>query len=739
MPKNKLTPEQREQIVSLSAQGMTPTEIGKQLDINPLRVSGVVSHAVRTGSLPSASSGQRAAARPPSPPPPPREPSPFPPAVSAPPLEVPMNPAPAPVPAASAPPADEHVWKAASGSADGFIHPTQVVEYKIERLEPKDGILEVSPAALDDAEIGNKYGSGTYRIWRRDGTRLPVFRDLVLAPTYGEPRYPHRRREFGGLRPGAYSGRPASAPVDDQEAPMRGGFPYRPAPGMPNMEARPYQDRAIEVARQGMNAQESIAVTAVSKMAEMNEKQLDRMQQERDRDRQPQSVLTDFLKEQQLAADKRAEEERKRRDEDRKREQEEWKRRQDELDAQHRREMDRIKAENDARIAAEKEARTGLMELEKQRLELMREESRIRENALKGELERIRTEAKEERATLLAQLEKNETRTEEQMADLQASVKEQLEKERDILKREHELKEQALANDRRHGEELLRLREEILKGQQGEDVSKVLAKLVEGVERTAKEVLELKKIEAVSAEQHLVKAAQGGSPAPGGPANLTQPPSGPAKLGDAPAATQPSKPNGQHGAAQAPVDASASGAAQETTPEMVVRQLAREPIFINMISKWAKQIQAGNDAGIFSNMFMELMRDDGTAEALRLRKACSYFVDEMSTKTWAEMYDFLKPAIPQNLYGIFEQPHAEVFYEQFKMMVVESVRDYWKMYFAQKQAEIELTKQQGSAAPSAPAEAPEQPQQAGPLIPVAPAMRVAPEGEPKPEVTVGAA
>jgi len=144
---------------------------------------------------------------------------------------------------------------------------------------------------------------------------------------------------------------------------------------------------------------------------------------------------------------------------------------------------------------------------------------------------------------------------------------------------------------------------------------------------------------------------------------------------------------------------------------------------------------------------MELMRDDGTVEALKIRKACSYFVDEMSTKTWAEMYDFLKPAIPQNFHATFEAPHAEVFYNQFKMMVVESVRDYWRMYFAQKQAEVEATKQGGQGAPpAAPAVQPEQqPQQqesqSGPTIPAAPAMQAeAPAAEePKPEVTVNAA
>jgi hypothetical protein len=502
------------------------------------------------------------------------------------------------------------------------------------------------------------------------------------------------------------------------------------------MDVRAYQDRSMmDAANRGLNAQESIAVTAVKSLTDLNERNLDRMERERNQQREPASVMTEFLKDQQASAERRANDEAKRRDEERKSDRAEWDHREADREAQHRRDMERIKIENDARIASEREARNGMMEIEKQRLSLMREESKIREDALKGELDRIRVEAKEERATLLAQLEKIEERTAEQLENSQAAVKVELDKERDNLKREHELKEKHLDNEQKLKEDMLKLREEIIKGQQGEDISKVLGKLVEGVERTVREVVDLKKIEAVSAEERLAKVGQQ-APAPGAAANVTQ---GPAQIirpdQVQPAAMQGAKTgNGQH-AAQ--VEAQPT---QEQTAEAMVLQLAREPAFIQMISKWSKQVQAGNDAGIFSNMFMELMRDDGTVEALKIRKACSYFVDEMSTKSWAEMYDFLKPAIPQNIHHIFETPHAEVFYEQFKMMVVESVRDYWKMYFAQKQAEIEAAKQ-GQGIQQQQQQQPErvQAQPSSPATPAAPAMRAESSEEPKPEVTVSAA
>jgi hypothetical protein len=719
--KNKATQEQKDNIIALSGQGMSKPEIARQLGLGVDQVSGICSWGVKTGMLPPSNASRRV---PKVSPPPADLPVDMPNVVMSdvpqyPQSEAPMNSTPAPI-------SQQDNWRQPTpGAGDGFTHPTQIVEYKVERVEPKDGILEVVQVEPGDDELGKRFGSGTYRIWKREGTKVPVFRDVIIAQTYGDPRFPHRRSEQQSQqhRPGRFFGGRPQAEEDEER-----GQPFRPFLRPPMMDVRSYQDRQMaDVASRGLNAQESIAVTAVNKLAEINEKQLDRMEKDRDREREPQSVVTDFLKEQQISAERRSNAEAGRREEERKREQDEWRRREDEREAQHKRDMERIKAENDARISTERETRQTLIDLEKQKMDLVREESRSREASLRGELERIRVEAKEERATFLAQLEKTENKTAEQIEAVQASVKEELDKEREGLKREHELKEKHLDNEQKLKEDMLKLREEILKGQQGEDLSKVLAKLVEGVERTVKEVVDLKKIEAVSAEERLARVGQQGTSASSNPAaNVTQ---GPAQIirTEQPAAMQGSRPaNGQQHAVQTEVQ---QPAAQEQTPETMVRQLAREQAFIQMISKWAKQVQAGNDAGIFSNMFMELMRDDGTVEALKIRKACSYFVDEMSTKTWAEMYDFLKPAIPQNFFPVFETPHAEVFYEQFKMMVVESVRDYWKMYFAQKQAEIEAAKQGVQSQRSEPS---------GPVVPAVPAMRVEAE-EPKSEVTVSAA
>ena len=60
-----------------------------------------------------------------------------------------------PVPPISAAPVDDHGWRPASaGGGDGFTHPTQTLEFKIERIEPKEGILEVVQIEPSDDACG---------------------------------------------------------------------------------------------------------------------------------------------------------------------------------------------------------------------------------------------------------------------------------------------------------------------------------------------------------------------------------------------------------------------------------------------------------------------------------------------------------------------------------------------------------------------------------------------------------
>jgi len=133
--------------------------------------------------------------------------------------------------------------------------------------------------------------------------------------------------------------------------------------------------------------------------------------------------------------------------------------------------------------------------------------------------------------------------------------------------------------------------------------------------------------------------------------------------------------------------------------DQYVRQMAQDPFFQEVITEWGRHVEAEADATTFANMFMEWMRDDGTMESIRAKKACAAFVNHMQIRDWPKMHKLLEPAMPAEFKDAFKTEHATVFYDQFKLMVVESVKDYWRAYFNAKQAEQEAARQ--AAAPQA--------------------------------------
>ena len=474
------------------------------------------------------------------------------------------------------------------------------------------------------------------------------------------------------------------------------------------------QDRSLgEFARHGAAANESIAVTAFSKMSEMHERALDRIEKDRGVATAPAETMKDFFKEQQVSQQAQIAEERRREEQRRTDEREANRQREADREAQHRRDMDRIKAENDARLISEKEARQTLLELEKAKMDVIREENRAREAVMKAELDRVRSESKEDRATLLAQLQAMDAKAEERIAGVEASVAEEIKKDRATLDREYDLRKQAMENDRKHNEDMLKLREEMLKNQNGDETTKMIGKLVEGLERTVKEVVELKKIEAVSAEGHLAKVGQGGGAAPPADVNISavNPNAGalPAPQEQSPA-MQPASGNGH---SHKPADAK-----ENESMDSFVRQMSQDPFFQEVLKEWSLHVKLQADATTFTNMFMEWMRDDGTMEGAKARKACAVFVNHMQVRDWPAIHALLKPAIPAEYRELFESPHATVFYDQFRLLVVESVKDYWRAYAAAKQAEAQAA--QAAAASAKAAEKNQEPAR----IPAVPAVSV---------------
>lgn len=687
MPKKpKLTPEQRSKIIELSDQGLSVPEIAAQMAIEGSRVNGVVNTARNRGVLhkptpiPQTETPQMndlGAS------PPPVQPHPVAPPPAAP-MSVPTAPPASPARPQFSPPQDPdgQAWRpAVAGQGEGFMHPLQKVEYKIERVSPRDGVLGMQSENLTDDELGQIYGEGHYRVWKHEGNRPPVYRDVMLSKAYGEPRFP----------------RPASQTPDGRRPANRfpeGGDEGSHLPPRPRLAPNMYglNERAGLPPFPRPAPSNDLAAVALSKLSESHEKALDRMAQGAATAGAPAESMKEFFKEQQALAERRATEEAQRRETERQREREEARQREQDRETQHRRDMERIKAENDARIQADREARQGLLDIEKARMEVIKEEARSREAAMKAELEKIRVESREERQSLLEKMAAIEKRASEAIESAQEDLQEELEKGRLSLTREFDLKEKHLDAESKLKEDLLKLREEMLKNQNGDETSKMIGKLVEGLERTVKEVVDLKKIEAATAESHLSKVGERGAetkPGLDGGAPSSQPPSAPglpAPTDQSAAMRNPGENGNGHGE-------TAEQKKELQSMDNFVRQMSQDPFFQEVLTEWGKHVKAEANATTFTNMFMEWMKDDGTPEGARARKACAAFVNHMQIRGWEEIYALIEPAIPAAYRENFKTPHAAEFYAQFRLMVVSSVDDYWKAYIAAKQAEQQAAQQ----------------------------------------------
>jgi hypothetical protein len=111
--------------------------------------------------------------------------------------------------------------------------------------------------------------------------------------------------------------------------------------------------------------------------------------------------------------------------------------------------------------------------------------------------------------------------------------------------------------------------------------------------------------------------------------------------------------------------------------EMVQQHLPKD-----FLSEWATQLEvAPHDATTFANLYLEMMRDPHDDER---RQACTIFATLMKTRSWGEILDMVNESIDTNTKAIFQKPDAEGFYEQFRAMVIEQIRDYWERFMASR-------------------------------------------------------
>lgn len=700
-----MTPDQRDQIIALHQQGYQNSAIAEQLGLRPKQVGAVVTTAKNAGRLPR---NERPA---PSPAPPP-------PAVT---LGVPSGAGMTPEGQATPLADDGHSWKAMPAGIGGAYAPQGYsLYYQVERVEPtRDGVLRKFTQSPSDDEIGRTYGSGVYWVTKHEGSRPVVYREVRISSAYGQTRTPRAT----DAQPGSASDRTGYTPrmleriramraTSEEEEPTSSRAPfYR----RPYLERAPYRERErdddpdrsalAEFGRRGTD--ESVAVAAIQQLGKLHEHTL--KQRESEAKSGPQALITNFfekqhtLAEQQRSQERKREEERladerKRQEEQRREEDRRWERRQEEIAAQHKRDMERLEKEAENREKIERDRMQGILELYDKRMAIAEQEAKNREQRLKDELERSRQDAKEDREKLMAKITELSQESQQRVQEMQEELKEELEKERGNLNQHHSIKMKALENEHSLRQEMLKLREDMIKNQSSDGVEKMLGKLAEGVERTVKEVVDLKKIQAVGG---LSPEAQAAHVVQGADGNVRDPQTETAQ----PSTVAPPKiaPAEQPAGNGAGVGATAGNGVTPSTEEganmesEVVANM-QKPFFQEVLKEWALHVESGNDATAFANMFMEWMRDDSTPDAAAARKACGGFTTFISVRTWAQVFKTLKPALPKDKIAVFETQDAEVFYETFRTMVVESVRDYWKSYLAAKQAEREALQQQRRAA-----------------------------------------
>lgn len=766
----KLTPEERGSIIALAREGYSINDIATQLDKPVKQVSGIVNTAKNRGDLlrvppprpdPTPPSTEAAAptfvpapASPeivtPSPaflPPeesmnqPAAQPTiqnPVAPAPAAPPVQAVAAPAPSvvqlqPPPYQGIPsqPADSYNWRSSTpgNSQAGFSFSTNQIRYLVERIVPADGILGTHPHPFEPIDIARHYGSGTYKVTRQEPGRPPAVSDqFTIARSFGEPRFGQQESRGGEIRRPPFRG--------GYERNDRGGDLSEDDGGTIRIAPRPGYDRYAEPGRApaAPAAIDNVATEAVKAMGRIQEQQVkenaelrksgpdnwmqqylmsqqkqweeqrerenarreeerhhadERREEDRKREelrREDEKKREDArLAEERRRDDLRLSEERRRAEEKAKDDQRSYERRMDEEEKKHLREMDRLKQEAESRARFEAEQRQTILGLEQKKIEIIQTEAKAREEIMKKEIERNREDFNRVTQEMTTQ-----------MSELEKGVTSQLERERDQLRREFDIKNKALDNEHALRTEMLRLREETSSRGEGEAFTKMIEKIVTEVGKNVKEVVELKKLEVMSPE------AQAAAVHRATDANILTNPNTQAKSQQlAPSATQPAAVEEEIEAEPTALPTGLAGSEGGKVDDIVRAQL-KEGVPQELLKEWVMHVGAQSPPQMLVNMFVQYMRSENEKQA----QACTTFATYITPRNWEQMYEVLEPVVTADQLKVLQTEYADEFYECFRALVVEAVREYWEMFAVAREQQREQRKANAPQVQAAPAPAP---------------------------------
>lgn len=725
MPKyRKPTRAEKAKAIDLAREGLSQQQILEQLntpDATPIdgrSIGGVISSATKRGVLEG---------HPPQQPLPEKPMHESQPTVSAlpaaTPVAPPVQPAPQPHHAHHQHPsvADGFVgWRPSSNQTGAFSNASQTARYTVRRDTPPDGVIGQHPAPFDEIMLGTQYGQGTYKLFRYSpGNPRPEELDIMIGASFGPPRFPKATAQVAPRtdRPGYQ--RPWERPEEDG-----GGEPrYRPgyAPGMRDERERDRERErsAFEYGRQSAQPQgDSATAEAIRTIGEITKatvQQVDGL-----RKAGPDSVMSEMFKQQQERWEKQRDEEIRRDSERRKEESDKWDRRQQDDRQRHDRDMERLKTEGENRAREltaasqdheKREAadRKFLMELEDKKLNLIREEAKMRQEQLEAELRRSREEMKaiqekttaeikavqekttaeiramQERAA--AEIKVTRETTQKELTENREAVREEIARQEQVLEREHRLKEKALDKEHELNNQILEIKKEVISKEGGDQLFNMLQTVVKEFSKGLERIVDLKKIEAMSPEAQAAAVSRGSI--------------------DGNVVMEPKRGVESVPSSEAQRDAMGGGGAQleaaeqatEEKMDVIVQDALKDPQLKSIVQEWALHVENGSDATTFANFFMELMRDEGDSKT---RKACSGFANYMSPRNWDLMLRSLTPYLDAETVRVFQLPNAGSFYEQFRAIVTEQIKEWFEQFLvARQQKAQQAAVSKGQSAPSA--------------------------------------
>lgn len=110
----------------------------------------------------------------------------------------------------------------------------------------------------------------------------------------------------------------------------------------------------------------------------------------------------------------------------------------------------------------------------------------------------------------------------------------------------------------------------------------------------------------------------------------------------------------------------------------VLSRLLSRPEAKEIVGELVRNIKKKNDPNIFASLYLEIMRDPKNDD-LR-RDACALLMFSGS-RSWDEMLKELKPTVNKANLKILKSPTANLFYVNWKKMVMFQVKRYWRSYF----------------------------------------------------------